>query len=366
MRTRFPVLAVALTAVLVLVACGGAASPTPVPVTPAPPTAAPTVAPAIPASPTAAPATAAATPSAAASVGASTAPSAAPSPSAAAVESAAPSGSPVPQLSLSCAGPRYLTLKTEGKITISTDNPAFQPWWGGTPPSGSEWSGGYPPSGEGFESAIAIAIADVLGYTPDQIVWVPQANFGDSFKPGPKNFDFHLGQVSFSTQRAKAVDLSDSYYDVNQAVVALTSNPIAQVTTLAGLKPFKLGAAGNTTSFTTITDVIQPTKDPQAYDDNDKAVRALAIGQIDGLVVDLPTAFFVRDVQIPDAKKTGVIVGQIPTVGEQEHFSLVLPKGSAATDCVNQAIAIIKANGTWQSIYNEWLADKASAPVFQP
>ena len=183
-----------------------------------------------------------------------------------------------------------MATKTAGKLTISTDNPAYPPWWGGDPPGGSDWEGGYPPSGRGFEAAIAYALANALGFTPDQVVWVPQSNFGDAFKPGDKTFDFHVGQVSYSPTRAKAVDFSDSYYDVNQSVVALQSDPIAQVTTLAGLQQYKLGAAGNTTSYTTITDVIKPSADPLAYDDNDKAVRALGNGQIDGLVVDLPSA----------------------------------------------------------------------------
>ena len=356
--------ALAVIAVLVLTACGGAATPSPAP------TLAPTVATssAAPATPTAVPATPTEAPATATPV-VTEAPSPTPVPATPTAAppsemgpSETPAGSPIPSLSAACPSGNLPTL-TSGKLTISTDNPAYLPWWGGTPPSSSDWQGGYPPSGEGFESAIAYAVANALGYPQGSVVWVAQTQFGNAFKPGPKDFDIHLGQVSYSAQRAKAVDMSDSYYDVNQAVVALQSDPIAQVTTLAGLQAFKFGAAGNTTSFTTITDVIQPTKDPLAYDDNDKAVHALSIGQIDGLVVDLPTAFYVRDAQL--SNKNAVIVGQIPTQGQQEHFSFVLPKNSTLTTCVNQAIAIIKADGTWQSIYNEWLADKASAPVFQ-
>ena len=354
MRIRFPLIAVALVALLVVVACSSSAATappgkTPVPTLPPGPT------------PVITPAPETVAPTAAATPAATEAASPASTPAASAAESVAPAGSPLPTVSLACTF-GYVATKNPDKLTLSTDEPAFPPFWGGTAPSGSDWTLGYPPSGEGFEAAIAYALADAMGFSKDRVDWVQQTAFGNAFKPGAKNFDFHLGQVSFSAKRAQAADLSDSYYDVNQAVVALSGTPIAQVTTVAGLKDFKLGAAQNTTSYGTITDVIQPTPAPQAYDDNDKAVRALKNKTVDGIVVDLPSAFFVRDVQL---NGKGVIVGQIPSQGEQEHFSAVLEKGSPMTACVNEAIAVIKANGTWQKIYDEWLADKASAPVFQ-
>jgi polar amino acid transport system substrate-binding protein len=66
--------------------------------------------------------------------------------------------------------------------------------------------------------------------------------------------------------------------------------------------------------------------------------------------------------------KHGVVVGQFPapTGADAEHFSMVLQKGSALTACVNGAIAALKADGTLDAITQEWLSDKASAPVFQP
>jgi polar amino acid transport system substrate-binding protein len=354
MRIRFPLTAVTLVVSLAVAACSSsgattqpaktpvptlAAGPTPV-VTPAPETIAPTAA-----------ATPTATESAVASIG----------PAASVAETVAPSGSPLPTVDLQCTF-GYVVTKNPDKLTLSTDEPAFPPFWGGTAPAGSDWTLGYPPSGEGFEAAIAYAVADAMGFGTDRVDWVQQSAFGNAFKPGTKNFDFHLGQVSFSPKRAQAADLSDSYYDVNQALIALATNPIAQVTTIAGLKDFKLGAAGNTTSYGTITDVVQPTAAPQAFDDNDKAVRALKNKTVDGIITDLPSAFEIRDAEL---NGKGAIVGQFPTQGEQEHFSLVLEKGSAMTACVNEAIAVIKANGSWQKIYDEWLADKASAPVFQ-
>jgi len=271
-----------------------------------------------------------------------------------------PASSPV--ISAECVASAIATKNT-GRLTIGTDNPAYPPWWGGTPPDGSDWKVGYPSSGQGFESAIAYAVANALGFTNDQIDWTSML-YTDAFKPGPKDFDYYLAQLSYSAKRAKTADFSDSYYDVNQAIVGLSSNPIAAVTTVSGLKDFVLGAPEGSTSYDTIVNVVAPTKDPQVFPGLAKALRALKNGQVDGLVVDLPTAYYMRDVQLSD--KGGVVVGQFPSTGPGEHFGMVLPKGSAMTACVNEALAVIKANGMWQAIFNEWLANKGGAPVFQP
>jgi polar amino acid transport system substrate-binding protein len=269
---------------------------------------------------------------------------------------------PAPTIGTECT-PANLTLKHKNRLTVSTDNPAYPPWFEGKVPSGSDWAsyGGYPPSGEGFESAIAYAVANALGFTSDQVKWVAQSAFGQAFKPGPKDFDFHLGQVSYRPKRAEAVDFSDSYYDVGQAIVALSANAIASVTTVEGLAGYTLGAAVGTTSYDAITNVIAPTTDPKVYDDVDKATTALKNGQIDGLVVDLPTAFYIRDAEL----KAGTIVGQLPQEGAQEYFGLVLEKDSPLTACVNQALATIKADGTYQQIYNQWLASDDQAPLLK-
>jgi polar amino acid transport system substrate-binding protein len=188
--------------------------------------------------------------------------------------------------------------------------------------------------------------------------------FDNAIQPGPKDFDVYFQEVSYTAERAQALDLTDGYYDVAQAVVAIKGSPIASVTTIAGLKAFKLGAQQGTTSFDTITSVVGQTDAAKTrnYSSNDKAVTALGNSQIDGLVVDLPTAFYVTAAQITD----GVIVGQFPAKTGGEHFSAVLDKGSPLTACVNAAIGSLKASGKLAAITQEWLADKASAPVFQP
>ena len=251
-----------------------------------------------------------------------------------------------------------LQLVKDGTLTIGTDNPAYPPWFGGTPQG--EWKISDPASGKGFESAVAFAVAKEMGFTPDEVEWtvVP---FNNSFKPGPKDFDFDINQISYTPKRAQSVDFSDSYYDVNQSVVALKDSSIANATSLADLKDATLGAPVGTTSYDYITQNIQPSKQPQVYDTLDAGVAALKAHQIDGLVVDLPTAFFVTAVQVPNGK----IVGQFPTIGSQEYFGMVLPKDSPLTECVDEALAHLKDSGELAQIQQTWLSDKASAPVLQ-
>jgi polar amino acid transport system substrate-binding protein len=297
----------------------------------------------------------------------STAPTAAP-PSAAPA-STAPSAAVTPAPTPDACAPANLTLHTAGKLTIGTDNPAYPPYFNPSSPNPAPWKLGDPTNQQGFESAVAYAVAGKLGFTPDQVVWtvVP---FDNSYQPGAKPFDFYLAQVSYTDARAKAVDMSDGYYYVAQSVVALKDNPLAKVTTISGMKDFRFGAQVGTTAYTTIQNVIAPSTKTSVYNSNDAAIKALQATQIDGLVVDLPTAFYVTAAQIVDAKGNPLanIVGQFPvTPGPTaEHFSLVLPKGSALTACVNNAIAGLTSDGTLPKITQTWLSDKASAPLLQP
>lgn len=285
----------------------------------------------------------------AASPSPSPAPSVAPSPEA----SVAPSPSPSPSPD-ACAKENLTTL-TAGKLTIGADNPAYPPYFEIPAAATAPWELGDPTSGQGFESAVAYAVAQNMGFSKAEVTWVP-VPFNNAIQPGPKDFDVYLTQVSYSAERAQAVDLSDGYFDLNQSVVALKSNPIAQVTTVAGLMDFKLGAPVGTTSYDYIVRNIQPSKDPSVYDTLDAAVSALNAKQIDGIVADLPTAFFMVAVQITD----GTIVGVLPTVGEVEHFSILLTKGSPLTPCVNRAIAAIKDDGTLARTTVEWITSKGA------
>ncbi len=252
-----------------------------------------------------------------------------------------------------CAKGSLNLLKT-GTLTVGADNPAFPPWFGGA--EKKPWKVSNPYSGKGYESAVVYAIASQLGFSKAQVAWtvVP---FNNSFKPGKKSFDFYATQVSYSPERAKAVDFSRGYYFVNQAVVGRKGTAIARAKSIAALKGYKLGAQVGTTSYTYITRNIRPSSSPNVYDTNDAAIQALKNGQIDGIVVDLPTAFFVVAVQLDD----GVIVGKLPTKGTKERFGLVFQKGNALRRCVDRAIGNLGANGTIKRLQNTWLA-KAGAP----
>jgi len=262
-------------------------------------------------------------------------------------------------VTLSCSK-GVLATASVGKLTIGTDNPAFPPWFGGTPPKGSSWKVSDPNSGKGFESAVAYAIAKELGFSHGQVQWI-YTPFSKSYAPGPKKFDFDINEISYTPQRAKVVDFSNSYYDVNQAVVVLKGSKIASVHSLAGLRGFKFGVQIGTTSYNAITQQIKPSSKPAVYDTNDKVVFALKTKQIDALVVDLPTAFYVTAVQVPNGK----ILGQLPAKPGGEHFGMVLQKGSPLTACVNGALAKLKANGTLKKIQATWLSKVVGAPVLR-
>jgi polar amino acid transport system substrate-binding protein len=287
-----------------------------------------------------------------------TAPTASPTPVPSSAATAEPTATPD-----ACA-PANLTLKTPGKLTLGSDNPAYPPYFAASSPNPAPWELGDPSNGQGFESAVAYAIADKLGFTKDQVTWVVTP-FTNATQPGAKAFDMYFQEVSYTADRAQAVDLTDGYYDVAQAVVAVKDSKIASVTTISGLKDFQFGAQVGTTSYNLIGTTIAPTKPAKVYDTNDAALTALKNGQIDGLVTDLPTAFYMSD---PNAGQmtNGTIVGQFPVQPGGEHFSAVLDKGSTLTACANAAIAALKADGTLAKITQEWLADKANAPVFQP
>ena len=251
-----------------------------------------------------------------------------------------------------------LQLIHAGKLTVGTDNPAYPPWYGGNPHS--PWKVSDPRSGKGYESAVAFAIANRLGFSKAEVNWVV-VPFNIAFAPGKKKFDFDINQISFNPARAKAVDFSSSYYDVNQAVVAKKGTKIASAKTIAALKPYKFGAQLGTTSYDTIKNVIKPNQQPAVFDTNDAAVTALKNGQIDGLVVDLPTAFYVSSAQVPGS----VVVGQFAAGPGGEHFGVVLVKGNALTRCVDQALAKLRSDGTLNQLHQQWLANDAGAPVFK-
>jgi polar amino acid transport system substrate-binding protein len=243
-----------------------------------------------------------------------------------------------------------LPLFQEGQLTIATDKPAFEPWFVDNDPT----------NGKGFESAVAYAVAEELGFSDAEVKWVVEP-FNKSYAPGPKEYDFDINQISITKKREEAVDFSTGYYDVNQALVAPKDAQVADVSSLEELKNYKLGAQVGTTSFAYITQYIEPDDQPFTYDTTNDAKSALRAGQIDGIVVDLPTAFFISAVEIPNS----AVVGQFATQGETEQFGLLFEEGSPLVDCVNQAIEKLKADGTLQEIQDQWLSQAVSAPVIE-
>ncbi len=244
--------------------------------------------------------------------------------------------------------PDALDTLTSGTLTIATGQPAYGPWIVDNEPE----------NGEGFEGAVAYAVAERLGYAADDVTWT-RVDFNAAIQPGPKDFDFDINQFSITEERKAAVDFSSSYYDVAQTVVALEGTPAAEAGSLDDLRDLNIGAQVGTTSLQAINSAIEPNNEPAVFNSNDDAKLALANGQIDALVVDLPTAFYVTAVEIED----GVIVGQLPDTGDDvEQFGLLLDKDSPLTDCVTQAVDSLRDDGTLDAIEQEWLADVVDVP----
>ncbi|NBE93169.1 amino acid ABC transporter substrate-binding protein [Nonomuraea sp. KC401] len=252
-----------------------------------------------------------------------------------------------PTTSTACAK-EQLQLVTPGKLTVGTDKPAYEPWFKDDDPG----------NGQGFESAVAFAVAGELGFDRTEVQW-NTVKFDSAYAPGKKQFDFDINQVSITPDRAKAVDFSKGYYTVKQAVVAVDGSKVAGAKSLAELKDAKIGVQVGTTSLDAVKSVIQPGKDPNVYNEQVDAVNALKNKQVDAIVVDLPTAFYVTAAQVENAK----IVGQFSsTGGTPEEFGLVMEKGSPLKSCVDKAVDTLKTKGELAKIEQEWLGSAAGAP----
>jgi len=250
--------------------------------------------------------------------------------------------------SASCEKADLATIE-DGVLTIATGEPAYYPWVIDDAPE----------SGEGFEAAVAYAVATQLGFSKDEVKWV-RTTFDSAVTPGEKNFDFNLQQFSITEDRAKAVDFSSPYYTAPQAIVSFKGSKIEGKTSIADFKDAKLGAAVGTTSLDAVES--QLGLKPSVFNDNAAGVSALKNKQIDGLVVDLPTAFYLAGVEV----ENGIIVGQLPSSGSGDQFGLLLSKGSALTSCVSGAVDAITADGTLASITDTWLATNTGSPVLKP
>ena len=245
------------------------------------------------------------------------------------------------------AGSGYLT---EGKLTIGTGEPAYYPWVIDDDPE----------SGEGFESAVAYAVAEELGFAAEDVVWV-RTTFDQAIAPGPKDFDFNLQQFSITDEREESVDFSSPYYETTQVVITVEGSPAADAASIADLKPLLVGAQTGTTSLDAIEEVIAPDAGAQVFNTNDDAKLALQAGQVDAIVVDLPTAFYLTGAELDG----GLIVGQLPGTEGADRLGLVLEKDSPLTADVTAAVDALREDGTLDELAEEWLGGDDTAPVLE-
>ena len=261
------------------------------------------------------------------------------------VPAAAATTTPGPDSASDCAAGN--TIEAD-KLTIATGDPAFPPY---------VINDATPEDGQGFEAAVAMAVARELGFEGEAVTWV-RTPFDAAISPGPKNFDFNLQQYGITPERQQSVDFSEGYYTAPQAIFGLADSPAASATSLSELKGLKIGVAAGTTSVTYVEETIQPDSDPLIFNDNAAAKTALETNQIDAVVSDLPTAIYITGVEIPGTK----VFGQIEGSGTDE-WGLLLAKDSPLTDCVNLALQALKGSGELDQITTEWMSDFAEAPV---
>jgi polar amino acid transport system substrate-binding protein len=241
------------------------------------------------------------------------------------------------------------SLYQKGVLTVATDKPVYSPWFENNNPS----------NGKGYESAVAYAVAKQLGFKPSQVHWAYEP-FDSSYAPGPKKFDFDVNEVSYTAARAQAVSFSNSYYDVQQALVALKGSPITKKHTPADLKTYVYGDQIGTTSLQFITSQIQPTAQPKVYQTLNVVKEVLQTHQIDAFVMDTPTAQYIAGYQVPGA----VMVAQFPSTGE--HYGLLFSKDNPLVGCENKALTTLKDNGTLAALQKQYLQAYLSVPTIQP
>lgn len=248
-----------------------------------------------------------------------------------------------------------LNLVTPGQLTVATGEPAFPPWVG--TPDGENFD--TPESGTGFEAALVYALADEMGFSPEQVTWV-RTGFDEVITPGDKNFDFNLQQYTITEEREQVVDFSDPYYSNAQALVAFPDSTVASARTFADLADAKLGVQVGTTSLDYIEQVIQPSTPAAVYDTTVDAKSALEAGQIDGLVVDIATAYYISAVEIEGS----VIVAEFATpASAPDEFGLLFAEGNPLRTCVNLALAALRADGTLAGLEDQWLVDAGGLAV---
>ena len=242
--------------------------------------------------------------------------------------------------------PESLDTYKDGVLTVGTDSPAYPPYFEDDDPT----------NGRGFESAVAYAIAGELGFADSEVEWA-KIPFNASYAPGPKKFDFDVNQISITPAREKAVTFSTPYYTANQAVLVAKGSDLEDVTDLDQLKDVQIGVQIGTTSLEAVNDEIKPTTEPKVFDNSNDVVTALKQGQVDAVVLDLPTAIYLRDAELPGSK----VVGQFEDE-DGDQWGALMSKDSSLAACVNKAIESLDESGRLEEITDQWMSDSASAP----
>ena len=244
-----------------------------------------------------------------------------------------------------------LPLKNDGSLTVATGETVFPPWMGAGEDDFDD-----PSTGTGYEGALVFALADQLGLSDVQFV---RTGFDSVIAPGEKDWDFNIQQYSITPERDEVVDFSDGYYDVDQAIIGAADSPAASATSIADLKDLRLGAAIGTTSLDYAENVIDPSSDVQVYDDNSAAKAAFDAGQVDAIVFDLPTAYYITAVEITDAS----IIGVLPAAGDPDELGMLFEDGSPLVPCVNAALATLRDDGTLDDLEATWLNQGGDIPT---
>ncbi|MGH3498724.1 MAG: ABC transporter substrate-binding protein [Nocardioidaceae bacterium] len=244
-----------------------------------------------------------------------------------------------------------LHLYKPGQLTIATDSPAYDPWYSHNDPT----------NGKGYESAVAYALAGQMGFSRGQVHWVTEP-FNSSYQPGPKKFDFDINQISITPSRAKRVTFSSSYYNAAQAIIVMKNSAYAHAKSFADFANAQLGAQVGTTSLDAIGNDIKPSSQPRVYDDTNAATKALQNGQVDGIVADLPSAYYITAAVLSGS----TIVGQFqPQAGSQEQFGLLFAKNNPLVSCVDASLAKLKSKGTLSGLEQRWLSQSTNVPVLK-
>ncbi len=243
--------------------------------------------------------------------------------------------------------PERLDTYKPGVLTVGTDSPAYPPYFEDDDPS----------NGRGFESAVAYAIAGELGFTDSQVEWT-KVPFNASYAPGSKQFDFDLNQISITKAREKAVTFSVPYYTANQAVLVAKGSDLKDVTSLDQLKDVQLGVQIGTTSLDAAKQAIEPSVEPKVFDNSNDVVTALRQSQVDAVVVDLPTAIYLRDAELPGSR----VIGQFEAEGG-DQWGALMARDSPIAPCVDRAVESLEESGRLREITDKWMSESASAPM---